>query len=204
MKAKILRNLAVVVASLTLGVGAAYASFVSNNVGVTGVTLTTGEANLKLCDSSQGTWLNTISPPVSTGLLLSPGEERDIFSDRIITIGNDDGNLGDTGDSNSCTNYGTDPVGHSSVTLKLVPKVTFEETACIDPLPSNLKLRFEINGQTTDAKTLNSWSSNATQFEPTFPAGAEGTVKTMASLSSTATAQQASCTFNISFTGKQI
>ncbi len=198
-----MRSLLVVGASITLGIGATYASFTSNSVTLANTTVTTGSANLKLCDNQSGNQWQTAISPLFNLSGLNPDQERELFSDRSLYIGNDNGQLATATGTSDCSGYGGDPVGSSSVNLRLVPNVSFTEESCPAPLPSNLKLRFEVNGIATDNKTLTSWSSNTTSVDPVIVPGQVGQIRTFVIMSSTATAQGTNCNFNISFTGKQ-
>ncbi len=202
MNRKIFRSLAFIVLALGLGVSATYASFTSNSVMIAGNTLTTGQATLKLCDiSGANSWDSSINPSLNLSQVI-PNEERDLLLTREVYVGNDNGHLVGSAGSGKCTNY-SNPAGGSSTPLRLLPNISFAPETCPDTLPSNIKLRFEINGMDTGYKTLNSWSSNATSFDPLLNPGGAATVKAFALLSAGTTNQQGSCTFTITFAGKQ-
>ncbi len=203
MKRSLGRTLAILFASLVLGISGAYASFTSNVVNIQGTSITTGQAVLKLCDKAIRVWRNTLTPNISLADM-NPEEERDIFSERELWVGNDGGKLhsGIEQGTSPCFTY-AEGFGHSTTPLRLVPNVVIASETCPDPLPSNIKLRFELNGQDTGAKTLNAWNTNTTQFDPVITANQRITLKAYAQLSSTTTSQNGNCAFTINFTGKQ-
>lgn len=201
MHRKIIKHLAVIVGISGLSVTAAYATFTSNSVAVYGNTIRTGEAALKVCD---GTAANRWTTNITTNLNLDgiiPDEERDLLGNQVVYVGNDNGGLQGVLPGN-CTSY-LDAASQSRTPLRLTPNVVFASETCPDPLPSNLKLRFEVKGTSSDYKTLNAWSSNTTGIDPALTPGEASRVKVYTQLSSTSTAQNASCTFGMTFTGKQ-
>jgi hypothetical protein len=203
MDLKIIKSGLVIASALSLGIGATFASFTSNVVSITGSTVTTGEAALKVCDVGEtNKWSNTISPSLSISGVI-PGEERDLLGTHEIYLGNDDGNLTNNLMNSACSSYSADPVGSSDVAMKILPNVFLPTGSCPDALTSNIKLRFEVNGTSTDAKTLNAWVTNTTQAEPILGAGQEGQLKVYAQLSSTTTSSNTPCSFTLNFTGKQ-
>ena len=184
------------------GSGIAYASFTSNTVTLGSNAVTTGEANLKLCDTGdKNLWLSGINPPLNTTRIL-PDEERDLLGSRAVYIGNDNGLLPANFANTHCQAYG-ETAGNSNTPLKVVPTVVFQTETCPAPLPSNIKLRFNFNDQPTEYKTLTSWSSNTTTYEPKLNPGGTALVNIFAQLSSTTTLQSGQCQFTINMTGKQ-
>jgi hypothetical protein len=202
LQKRIIRSLVVVVATLGMGASASYASFTSNQVTVPGNVLTTGQAAIKVCDVGQlGNWsYATGSSNNLSGLI--PDEERELFVSRDIVIGNDNGNLTHALANGSCQSYG-EAASASTAPVKLLPTTSFAAENCPDTLPSQIRLRFDFDGADTGYRTLNSWSTNTTQYGPVIPPGGTTKVRMFAQLSSTATAQALSCTFGIQMNGKQ-
>lgn len=196
---KLLIAIGVLVAA---GAGVAYAAFASNTVSLTGNQLTTGSANVKLCDVSGGNaWLESITPGFDLAGMV-PGEERDLMGTREIYLGNDNSQLATSFADARCGAY-LATAGLSNTPVSTVPTVQFNAETCADPLPSNVKLRFNINGIDTDAKTLTAWSSNTTKYGDAILPGKVAAVKAFAQLSTTATVQNGRCDFTVNFTGKQ-
>lgn len=201
MTPKYIKIITAVIVGVAVSAGAAYAVFKSNTVSIDGNKLTTGQATVKLCDT-QGTngWATSISPNLNA-LGMSPGEERNMLGEREIYIGNDNGQLADVL-VDRCDQY-SEVAASSTVPMQMVANVSFTDEQCPDPLQSNVKLRFTVNGQDTGYKTLNSWATNTTTVEPLLAPGETGQIQAFAQLSSTTNVQGASCDFAITFTGKQ-
>lgn len=196
------KRLAIASVILAAGAGAAYAAFTSNTVSLTGNKITTGNAAIKLCDvDGENGWTTSVNPSLNlTGLL--PEEERNLLGDRQIFIGNDNTALTGNFTDARCSQY-LETAALSDAPLKVTPNLIFTNETCPDPLQSNIKIRFEIDGIDTGYKTLNSWATNATSFGNTLLPGQVQQVKAFTQLSSTTTTQNSQCDFTINLTGKQ-
>lgn len=202
MSSTVRKRLGLLGALIIAGSGIAYASFVSNTVTLGSNALTTGEASLKLCDTEdKNQWLTAVNPTLNISRML-PDEERDLLGQRLVYVGNDNSKLAANFTNNHCQVYG-ETAGNSNTPLKLTPSVVFQTETCPTPLPSNIKLRFNFNDQPTEYKTLTSWSSNTTAFEPVITPGSAALVSIFAQLSSTTSVQSERCQFTINLTGKQ-
>lgn len=201
-KKQIIRSAAIVVTTIGLSASATYASFTSNQVTVPDSRLTTGQAAIKICEvSANNNWGNSIEPSTNLSQLI-PDEERELFANREIYIGNDNGQLATSLDQEKCSGY-SEAANLSTTPLRLMPTVSFATENCPESLPTHIRLRFELDGIDTGYRTLNSWLTNTTQYGAVVLPGFNVGVKTFAQLSSSATTQDLSCLFGIQFNGKQ-
>lgn len=199
---KQIRLFALAITLVAASATGAYATFTSNAAQITNNRLTTGSANVKLCDSKgQNAWQNSITPEVNLTSML-PNEERNLMGDRAVYFGNDNGFLETSLENETCPIY-NDIAGSSNTPVVLMPNAIFAAESCPDTLPSNIRLRFEIDGIDSGYKTLNAWSSNTARYGAAILPGQASTVKVFAQLSSTTTAQNATCDFTVNLTGKQ-
>lgn len=196
------KRLGLLIGLLILGGSVAYASFVSNTVTIGSNTVTTGEASLKLCDTGdKNQWLTGINPNLALSRM-KPDEERDLLGQRAVYVGNDNGLLAANFTNGQCQQYG-EIASNSNTAVRLVPTVVIQSDACPAPLPSQIKLRFNLNDQVSEYKTLTSWSTNTTAYEPVANPGSATRLNIFAQLSSTASVQNERCQFTINLTGKQ-
>lgn len=206
-KATLLRSVLSLVAVVALGGGVTYALFTSNQVTVSQTQVTTGSADLKVCNSSASspagtnTWKESISPVIDFDGLNPNDSAIEISSGHVMYLGNDDGSLGDAVDSVLCNTYdGTATVGDSTVDMRMVPSVS--AVSCT--IPDDLQLRFDLGGTLSPYKTLTAWSlPNATDYAPTFLVGEAKQLKIEAKLDGDVTSQNETCTFDIHFSGEQ-
>lgn len=199
---QIARRLAIVLTAIGLGTGATYASFTSNQVHVRDNLVTTGQAAIKICDvAGSNTWGFSLGASENLGKM-APDEERELFPEHEIRLANDNGQLEQSLDSNRCPSY-SETATTSTTALKILPNAEFAAESCTDTLPTHVRLRFEIDGVDTGYKTLNAWSTNTTSYEPALEPGGSVPIQMFAQLSSSATAQDLSCLFNIRLSGKQ-
>lgn len=207
------RSLLSLAATLVIGGGVTYALFTSNQVTVSQTQVSTGSADLRICNSlasnpvGSNTWKDTISPVIDFSALNPGATGVDISAGHVMYLGNDDGSLGDslvTSNPTHCTSYesGITP-GNSTVGLRMVPALT-TPICTVDPaLGNTLELRFDFGGTKTQYRTLTNWVGNTTSFAPTFPAGEARQFKMEARLDSAYQTQGASCTFDVTFSGEQ-
>lgn len=201
MHGKVLRSLASLGLVLSLGAGATYALFTSNSTTLQSSALTTGEAAIKLCnDSSDGshTWKNTIAPLLSLNSLAPGADDSELTANHDLYVGNDDGSLS----AGTCTTY-EDAASSSDVSMKLVP-VLANLTCGDDSLKNDLKLKFDIGGTASSTKSLDDWTTNTTSYGIVLAPGDEQEVKIFADFASASTVQNKTCTFDVTFTGKQV
>jgi hypothetical protein len=203
MSIKLVRSLLTLGAILGMGGTVSYALFNASAVSITSNSLSTGAAEIKLCNASVGdTWTGTI-PGFSLSNLIPGGNELELTSGVNLFVGNDSGNLNNNLGAD-CTNY-TGPAGSSDVSLNLVPKVT--TISCLDPaantLDDHLMLKFEIGGDPSAYKSLADWQTNATQVSTALATDGTKSVKMFAKLDAAATAQNQTCTFDSTLAGDQ-
>jgi hypothetical protein len=191
----------------TLGIGAlaTFALFTSNTATISNNLLTSGTANIKLCDATTTTGTNTWSDTIAPNLNLTgvaPGEDKQLTADKEIYLGNDSSDLDDNLGSGKC-NTGSN--GNSTVNLRMIPKVIYDTGLCSATLADLFKLKFQIGaaGNTTDYKTLAEWAVNTETIPPTFNPDEDRRVRVFATLADEASEQGATCSFNITFHGEQ-
>lgn len=208
----VVRSVLSLVATVAIGGGVTYALFTSNAVTVSQTNVSTGTANLRICNSNQGgsngdnLWKNSIQPTIDYSGL-NPGDTAiDIAPGSHMFLGNDNGSL-DTKATPDCTDYGV-AKGTSSASFKMVPSLP--SVTCTDDSSGNplllkdaMSLRFTFGTSATTYKTLAQWVGNTTPFSPTFAAGDAKALKLEAKLDSAYTTQGQKCTFDITFVGQQ-
>jgi hypothetical protein len=202
------RSVLSLVATLAIGGGITYALFTSNSVTVTQSKLTTGTANLRICDSSASTpagtntWQDSFSSKIDFTGLTPSTTGVDITPNQKIYLGNDDGSLQDAIDNVLCNSYksGVTP-GNSNITLKMVP--TISSLVCTDPaLKDAMELGFIYGASSPTYQSLNYWTTNDTA-SGTFAAGEAKTLQLKARLDPNYTNQNQNCTFDTTFVGQQ-
>lgn len=207
------RSLLSLAATLVIGGGVTYALFTSNQVTVSQTQISTGSADLRICNSSasnpagSNTWKDTISPVIDFSSLNPGSTGVDITAGHVMYLGNDDGSLGDAlvgSNPTHCTSYESSITpGNSTVGLRMVPALS-TPVCTVDPSLANvLELRFDFGGTKTQYRTLTNWVGNTTSFTPTFLVGEAKQFKMEARLDDTYTTQGATCTFDVAFTGQQ-
>lgn len=192
-----------IVAVIALGAGATYALFTSNTATISANTLTTGLAEIKICkESTPGTWNSSVSPGYTIGGLVPGASETEVTAGSQIYLGNDDGDLENELGTGICDAY-TGPEGSSDISLQMVPKIS--DLVCGDvSLQTDMQLRFLINGNNTGYGSLAFWTTNTSPIAQTFAPGQAFQVQIFTQLSSLATVQDTSCTFDLDFQGAQI
>ena len=194
-----------IVSVLALGVGTTFALLTSNTATLSNNTITTGSAAIKLCKANAGgedNWKNTLAGNFTLSDMVPGASERELTAGADIEVGNDSGTLTDnlTGPTR-CNGY-LDAASSSDVNLKLVPKI--ETLVCPGTLPTDLQLRFDIGGIDSGYGTLAFWQTNTTQYGVQFSPDQNGQIKVFSQLSSGATQQNNTCTFDLTFTGGQV
>lgn len=191
-----------ILSTLFIGSGIAYGIYLSNVVTISNNTVTTSEASLKMCDATGINRWNTSLNPSMTLSNMVPGEERDVFAGRTLKIGNDGGALDQVSGTSQCNGY-TAPLGHSAVSLRIVPTVVYTVESCQGSIANDIQLKFDIDSQTSGYKSLQSWSTNSQELSQLLTPNATGTLKAYAQLASTSTVQNGNCAFTIALTGRQ-
>jgi len=201
MDRRIVKSLVTLVAVIALGVGVTFAAFTSNTATISASSLTTGDANIKLCNSDgDDQWKNLISPALSLSDLVPGDTDKDLTAGVDIYLGNDSGDLTDN-IADECNTYG-DTAGSSDVELSMVP--TISNIVCDNAnLDDQFKVKFQIGSDQTGYLSLAQWSGNTSTVLPVFSIDESNQVKIFAELDSSATDQNANCTFDISFVGQQ-
>ncbi|MBI4022905.1 hypothetical protein HY375_01960 [Candidatus Berkelbacteria bacterium] len=206
-KVTLLRSVLSLVAVVALGGGVTYALFTSNQVTVSQTQVTTGSADLKICNSlnstpaGSNTWKTSVSPLINFDGI-SPGDsDVDISTGVSIYVGNDGGQLQDNLGA-ECNSYdATVTAGSSTVDMKMVPVVT--ATSCPN-LSGDLQLRFGFDGTFTAYKTITNWGTNTSALGPTFAVDDAKLLAMQAKLANGVTLQDENCTFDVNFTGEQV
>ena len=204
----ITRSVLSLVATIAIGGGVTYALFTSNAVTVSQTQLSTGTANLRICNSSNSTpvgsnvWKNSISPTISFSGLTPSTTGVDVTMGQDLYLGNDDGSLQDAVGTGLCNGYDSSVTpGNSSIALKMMP--TISSPVCTDSaLSTALELGFTYGTSTVSYQTLTALTTNTTA-SGTFAVGEAKQLKLKARLDPTYTNQGQSCTFDITFVGQQ-
>lgn len=202
----LLRSVVSLVAVVAVGGGITYAAFTSNAVTVSQTQVTTGSADLKICNSNastpagSNTWKNSVSPQINFDGI-NPGDSNvPVTTGHSMYVGNDGGQLQDNLGA-ECNSYDAGvTAGDSTVPLKLVPVVT--ATSCPN-LSNDLQLRFGFDGSFTSYKSITNWSTNTSALGPTFNVDDAKLMAIEAKLGSGVTLQGETCTFDVTFTGEQ-
>lgn len=202
MKKRLIQSVFSLVAILALGTGATYALFTSNTVTVSNNTLTTGNATVKICNAlGANNWRNSVNPSFVANKLVPGGPEKELSSTGELYLGNDNGGLVPVAPG-KCTSY-FDAAGMSDVPMKFVPQMT--AVTCDDAsLKDQMMVRFEIGGVDSGYGSLTFWETNTTTYGATVNPDFAGSLKIYTKLDSAATLQNKTCTFNATFTGKQV
>lgn len=206
-KVTLLRSVLSLVGVVAVGGGITYAAFTSNAVTVSQTQVTTGSADLKICNSNLSTpsglntWKNSVSPQISLDGI-NPGDTNvDVSAGHSVYVGNDGGQLQDNFGA-ECNSYDASvTAGDSTVPMKLVPVVT--ATSCPN-LPDDLQLRFGFDGTFTSYKTITAWGANTSALGPTFNVDDAKLMAIQAKLDGDVTLQDENCTFDVNFTGEQV
>lgn len=226
MEARLLKSGLVMVIALALAVSGTYAAFTSNSVTISASTLSTGTAEIKLCQADTAgmhDWRTTVAPGLTLSNLTpaantsDPGTE--LTATKSILLGNDGGTLPASAGSfpGTCNTYG-EAAGSSDVAMRILPTVVVSSCSSAD-MAGQLELRFALanSDETTqvaesDWKTLTTWGTNTTVMDQVgsstdfvMTPNQVQQVKVFGRLKSTATSatQGQSCTFNIVLTGQQ-
>jgi hypothetical protein len=207
------RSLLSLVATIAIGGGVTYALFQSNQVTLSQTTLSTGTADLRICNSNQSTptgsntWKNSISPVLSIAGLTPGGSYADVTPNSRFFFGNDNGSLATTLGT-ECTTYesGVTP-GTSTTSYKLVPTLSglncTDDTGTAPFLRDSLNLRFVLGATTSTGHNLAYWATNTGKLSPTFLPGEVNQLKLEAYIDSAYSTQGQTCTFDINFVGQQ-
>lgn len=201
MDKRLLKSALSLVVVIALGAGTTFAVLQSQPVEITSNVITTGSADIALCDAKDtntnpDTWTNTITGYTLIGL--APGDTNQELTDtQELYLGNDDGTL-ETAISGECTG---DSTGTSSVSLRMVPSVNLG--TCAAGLADDLKLKFQIGANSTTYQTLTAWDTNVATTPPTFAEGDANQLKVFAEMANDADSS-GSCNFDISFIGEQV
>ncbi|MBI4032401.1 hypothetical protein HY374_01715 [Candidatus Berkelbacteria bacterium] len=206
-KVTLLRSVVSLVAVVALGGGVTYALFTSNAVTVSQTQVTTGSADLKICNSinstpaGSNTWKNSVSPLIDFDGI-NPGDTNvNVTTGHSIYVGNDGGQLQDNLGA-ECNSYDASvTAGTSTVDMKMVPVVT--ATSCPN-LSNDLSLRFGFDGTFTSYKTVTAWGTNTSALGPTFAVDDAKLMTIEGKLASGVTLQDENCTFDVNFTGEQV
>jgi len=189
-----------------LGVGATYAQLTSNTVTISGNTINTPDAKIKICDNTPNSgdgWDTTLAGFTVNDL--APGEIAELTTGKNVVIGNDNGSLATAGfgdgDPNSCASYSV-AAENSGVDLSIVPQVV--QSGCDGDLANDLKLTFKLDDGTAVTDTLFNWAANTTPLGPALIPGTFQTLTVGVELVNDATDADTSCTFNIELTGQQV
>ncbi len=213
---RLLKSILSLTAVAVVGGGATYAAFTTNAVTIANNSVTAGSANLKICNKvDTNNWRTSITPNLKVANLTPGAAATELTnsdsSATAIFIGNDGGSL-TTNSISGCASY-SDPAGSSDITLKLQPEITTGTLVCDSGAPTlkdNLQLQFKFYDQagtlvdSSTTRTLADWVANTTNYGTNFAPNDIQQIKLFASLKSTATAQDANCTFEVKFTGEQI
>ncbi len=195
------------VATLAIGGGVTYALFTSNPVTVSSNTVSTGSANVRVCDGTNpgGQWQDSVSTTMS--YTINPGDDDvNVMGTNHLYLANDDGTLATAPlPVANCGSYGSGiTTGTSTISMQMVPSVSNVTcTAADSNFGSTLQVRFGNGTQWSSYRSLSSWASNTTDYVPLYAHGTTNELIIQAKLSSTYTTQGASCTFDSHFTGKQ-
>ena len=203
MNTRLLKSVASLAAVVALGAGVTYAQFTSNTATVGASTMTSGNADLKLCNATGAdVWRVQVNPGLSLTDLVPGAAERELTEGSELYVGNDNDDLDVNVLGAKCDAYGSgEPVGSSDVEMQVVPKVTY--TTC--PLASNLNLKFEIGtGSFSETKKISEWTGNATPYGLTLAVDQLRILKVYGSLDGSVTEPGSECTFDIVLTGNQV
>src|SRR5690606_6973057 len=142
-KVTLLRSVVSLVAVVALGGGVTYALFTSNTVTLGATQVTTGNADLRICNvAGTNDWKDVINPALNVGDLV-PGVEKQITNTGDIHLGNDNGTLATVFGDTRCDSYAV-PAGSSDVAFKVNPQLP-GPAACTDTtLNDTLRLKFKI------------------------------------------------------------
>lgn len=204
MKSRLVKSFMSLALVLAIGSSATYALFTSNTVTISSNAVTTGEANIKLCNSFNGddNWKDIINPDLSVGNLV-PGGPSLPLTGADIYVGNDDGSL-DTAVLPDCDDYDESATeGSSDVSMKLVPEITTPVCNAVG-LEDELELEFVIGTTSSGFGSLTFWNTNTAQYGDTLAPGEGKKVVINARLVSTSESQNKTCEFDVNFTGKQV
>lgn len=204
MNGRMIKSIASLVAVIALGAGVTYAQLTSNVATIGTSAMTSGQAHLKLCnDMGDDMWKQTISPALSLSDLVPGDDRRELTAGSLIYAGNDDNQLTDNLTSVGCNGYGpAEPVGSSDVPLKLVPKVTIDGGTC--DLQNDMRLTFKVGATESTEKTLQAWVDNATTYGDVMLPDGHAAIQIFGRLDSDVSAQNLTCTFGVTFEGKQV
>lgn len=209
----ITRSVLSLVVTIAIGGGVTYALFTSNQVSIASNTVSTGDADLRVCDGTAngptpvGEWRDTTTTAM-TFAGLNPGQtDVDVMNGTSIYLGNDDGTL-DTAPIANCDGYAVAP-GNSSVNMTFVPTTNSIVCTGVDPaFSSSLQIRYGFDDGVNPTvfssyKTISSWSGNTTNYGASLAPGNAVKVHIQAKLTSTYATPGASCTFDSRFVGEQ-
>lgn len=187
---------------LALGIGATYALFTSNTATLSANTLTTGLAEIRVCkENTPGTW-DTTAAGFTVSAMVPGAAESELTTGSQVYLGNDDGTLNTELGAGICDQY-TGAPGSSDIPLQMVPKLSNLSCGNVS-LETDMQLRFVINSIDSGYGTLSFWTTNTTPYGGTFTPGVAHQVQIFTKLSSGATVQNTSCTFNVDFQGSQV
>jgi hypothetical protein len=204
MNIRIIKSTITLAVVIALGAGVTYAQLTSNQVSIGTSAMTSGESSLKLCnDTGDDLWKLTISPALSLAGMV-PGEtERELTEGKDIYAGNDSGVLDvNTLSPVGCNGYG-DTAGSSDVNMRLVPSV--DTVVCTGGIAeTDMTLSFQIGSTGSNQADLGFWDTNTTAFGDTLTPDELKEIRIFGKLNSSVTQQNASCTFDVKFSGEQI
>lgn len=203
MNKQLLRSILSLSVLALVGGGVTYALFTSNTVSITSNSLTSGSAEIKLCDATvEEKWTNSLAG-FSLSNLIPNAPEEELTEGKDILLGNDSGTLNNN-HADDCTAYadGVTP-GSSDTTLNIVPKVA--STSCDEAaLEDQLELQFSVGGTLSAWQSLSLWEANTASVGSSLAPDADIPIQVFARLDDLATDQDSGCTFDVTFTGEQV
>ena len=201
---RIVQSMMVIAMVASMAAYTSYAAFTSNEVTIQASSVTTGSANMAICYATgANTWKGLIAPSLAVTDLV-PGDTvgKNLTAGKDLYIGNDNGSLPPVLGSGICNSYdGAFTPGSSDVTLNIVPKVT--SLSCPSTLPGEISIALKLDGSTVATDTLTGWSTNTTSVG-SFAPGATRKIEMTATLNSSATDQNTTCTFDFVFGGSSV
>lgn len=211
------RSLLSLAATLVIGGGVTYALFTSNQVSIAANTVSTGGADLRICDGTAnspapvGEWRDSV-PTTMTFSGLNPGmSDEDVMQGMSIYLGNDNGTLVSALPVATCDNYAV-TAGSSTINMDFIPTTGNISCSAVDPnFASVLNIRYgfnDVDGDPNDTvwtgyRTVAAWASNTTDYAVGLTPGSAAQLSIQARLASSYSTQGASCTFESNFVGEQ-
>ncbi|MEK7184289.1 MAG: hypothetical protein AAB701_02095 [Patescibacteria group bacterium] len=207
------RSLLSLVATLVIGGGVTYALFTSNQVSIAANTVSTGGADLRICDGTAagGQWQDTVTTAISFAGLNPGAVDQDVMSGIAIYLGNDDGTLATpVVPVANCAAYNIAVTpGASTINMDFIPTTGNITCTAADPSFSsslNIRYGFQVGAATpvwTGYKTVAAWASSTTDYSVGLTPGNTAQLLIQARLANTYSTQGASCTFDSRFVGEQ-